>query len=149
MDLKSVQRVFLAGALLSISHAAWAHHSYAMFDQTRSLTVQGTVRALEWTNPHIWVWVDVEDGKGGTAAYGFESNAPAELARFFGWNKRSLTVGEKVTIDYAPLKSGNTGGALRTLTFADGRVLRTPRSNPQYAVGPRPRAASGGGNEAK
>jgi hypothetical protein len=120
-----------------------------MFDQTRSLTVQGTVHALEWTNPHIWVWVDVEDGKGGTATYGFESNAPAELARFFGWSKRSLTAGDKVTIDYAPLKSGKNGGALRTLTFMDGRVLRTPRSNPEYAVGPRPPAASGGGNEAK
>jgi hypothetical protein len=143
------RRIALAAALLACPTAALAHHSYAMFDQTRRLTVQGTVHALEWTNPHIWVWVDVEDGKGGTATYGFESNAPAELGRFFGWSKRSLTAGDKVTIDYAPLKSGRNGGALRTLTFADGRVLRTPRSDPQYGVGPRPPAASGGGNEAK
>ncbi len=149
MDLKAAQSLCLAGGLLSVSSAALAHHSYAMFDQTRSVTVQGTVRALEWTNPHIWVWIDVEDGKGGTAPYGFESNAPAELGRFFGWSKRSLTAGDKVTIDYSPLKSGRNGGALRTLTFADGRVLRTPRSNPEYSVGPRPPAASGGGNEAK
>src|SRR5262245_50079471 len=88
-------------------------------------------------------------GKGGTATYGFESNAPAELGRFFGWNKRSLTAGDQVTIDYAPLKSGRNGGALRTLTFADGRVLRTPRSNPQYGVGLGPPTASGGSNEAK
>jgi hypothetical protein len=100
-----------------------------MYDQTRMATVQGTVASLEWTNPHIWVWVAVGDGHGGTATYGFESNAPSELSRFFGWNKRILNVGDRISVDYAPLKSGNNGGALRTITFADGRLLKTPRSS--------------------
>jgi len=52
-------------------------------------TLQGTVKLLEWTNPHVWLWVDGSDGKGGTATYGFETNAPAELSRFFGWSKAS------------------------------------------------------------
>jgi hypothetical protein len=132
-----VQQVLVAMMVIVSSGAVAAHHSYAMFDQTRSLSVHGTVRALEWTNPHVWVWVDVADAAGASTPYGFESNAPSELARFFGWSKQSLTAGQLVTVDYAPLKSGRHGGALRTLTLADGRVLKTPRSDPAYQTGPR------------
>ena len=130
------QRFLLVGALLTAPNA-WAHHSYAMFDQTRSVTVQGTVHALEWVNPHIWVWVVVKVGNGAQTTYGFESNAPSELSRFFGWNKRILNTGDAVTVEYSPLKSGRSGGALRTITFPDGRVLRTPRSDANYVTGPR------------
>jgi hypothetical protein len=132
--------VLVAGLALSAS-TAWAHHSYAAFDPTRTLTVQGTVRALEWTNPHIWVWIDVPGEHGAVITFGFESNAPSELARFFGWTKHSLTVGEQVRVDYSPLKSGRPGGLLRTLTFGDGRTLRTPQSN----AGARTGAATPGG----
>ena len=52
---------------------AAAHHSYSMFDQTKKQTLAGTVRAVEWANPHVWVWVDVDDGKGGTTPWGFET----------------------------------------------------------------------------
>jgi hypothetical protein len=141
--MNPVNRFLAAIAIFGIlSGAAWAHHSYAMFDQTQTVTLQGTVHALEWTNPHIWVWVNVKDAKGVVTTYGFESNAPSELARFFGWDKRSLTVGEAVTVDFAPLRSGRPGGALRTIKMADGRVLRTPRSNTEYRTGP-PAAAGG------
>ena len=135
---------FLVVTIVAVPAIAGAHHSYAMFDQAKSVTVKGTVHALEWTNPHIWVWIDVKEATGGNVTYGFESNAPAELSRFFGWNKRALTVGETVTVEYAPLKSGRPGGALRTLTHADGRVLRTPRSNAEYTTGPRPSSAPSG-----
>jgi hypothetical protein len=108
-----------------------------MFDQRRRATVQGTVHALEWVNPHVWVWVSVKDAAGVPTIYGFETNAPSELSRFFGWNKQVLTGGEPVTVHYSPLKSGRPGGALRTITFADGRTLRTPRSNDAYFTGPR------------
>jgi hypothetical protein len=129
-------RLAIATLLLATEGAAFAHHSYAMFDQTRRATVQGTVHALEWTNPHVWLWVGVKDTAGHTTIYGFESNAPSELSRFFGWNKQVLAPGQPVTIDYSPLKSGRPGGALRTVTFADGRTLRTPRSNDNYFAGP-------------
>ncbi len=94
------------------------------------MTIQGTVRALEWTNPHVWVWIDVTDTEGRTEPYGFEGLAPSELARFYGWTRHALTRGEVVMIDYAPLRSGAHGGALRTVRFPDGRVLRTSRSTP-------------------
>jgi len=102
---------------------AWAHHSYAAVDMTRRTTVQGTVTTLEWTNPHVWLWIAVDE-KGTSAPYAFESLAPSELTRFFGWNKRVVTPGESVTIEYAPFRNGERGGALVMVTFADGRVLR-------------------------
>ena len=92
-------------------------------DITRRVTVQGTVKALEWTNPHVWVWIVGDDGKGGTATYGFEGLAPSELTRFFGWTKRSLSAGDEVTVEYAPFKNGDHGGALSKIIFTDGRVL--------------------------
>jgi hypothetical protein len=125
-----VRSLAFAVAVLAQASAAWAHHSYAAVDQTKFATVQGKVRSLEWTSPHVWVWIDVVDARGQTVAWGFEALAPSELARFFNWTKRSLTPGEIVTVDYAPLRSGGPGGALRTLKFPDGRVLRTPRSMP-------------------
>ena len=132
--MTGVQRIVIMAAVLAAPTAALAHHSYAMFDQTRKLTVQGTVKALEWTNPHVWVWVDVTNSNGSTETYGFETNAPSELTRFFGWTKRGLVPGDKVTVDYSPLKSGKNGGALRTLALSDGRLLLTPRSDPSGAT---------------
>ena len=142
--MKLVIQFLAATAILgTLCGTARAHHSYAMFDQTQTVTVQGTVHTLEWTNPHIWVWVNVKDAKGVVTTYGFESNAPSELTRFFGWDKRSLTAGQAVTVDFSPLKSGRPGGALRTITLADGRVLRTPRSNTEYRTGPPTAGAPG------
>jgi len=125
-----VRRLVFVIAALGQAAAAWAHHSYAAFDLTRFATVHGKVRSLEWTSPHVWVWVDVADAQGQMVAWGFEALAPSELARFFNWTKHSMTPGEVVTVDFAPLRSGGPGGALRTLKFPDGRVLRTPRSMP-------------------
>lgn len=125
----------LAVSLATLSSRAGAHHSYAMFDQGRRLSVEGTIRALEWTNPHVWVWVDVDDGKGGVVAYGFEAQAPSELQRFFGWTSASVKSGDRVTVQYAPLRSGKNGGALQTIAFPDGRQLLTARSNPPSAAG--------------
>jgi hypothetical protein len=128
---------FLLIAGLALQASVSGHHSYAMFDQAKTLTVKGTVHALEWHNPHVWVWVVVAGGAGSATTFGFETNAPSELSRFFGWSKSSLAVGEAVTVEYAPLRSGRPGGALRTLTRANGSVLRTPRSDPSYETGPR------------
>jgi hypothetical protein len=116
--------VALMVAMIAVapSPPAWAHHSYAAVDMTRRTTVQGTVTALEWTNPHVWLWIAVDE-KGTSAPYAFESLAPSELTRFFGWNKRVVTPGQRVTILYAPFRNGERGGALVTVTFDDGRVL--------------------------
>jgi hypothetical protein len=136
--MNTAHRLFLATVLLAHTTAASAHHSYAMYDLARKATVQGTVASVEWTNPHIWVWVAVDDGHGVSVLYAFESNAPSELSRFFGWHKGILNVGDAIRVEYSPLKSGNNGGALRTITFVDGRVLKTAASDglPTLPVAP-------------
>jgi hypothetical protein len=108
-------------AVITAGSAADAHHSYAMFDLARIATVQGKVKVVEWTNPHVWVWVDDEAAR----SFAFETVSPGELMRFHGWNRSSLGIGQTITVEYAPLRSGRNGGAVRRITFADGKVLET------------------------
>lgn len=102
-----------------------AHHSYAMFDGTRTLKVSGTIAKLEWRNPHTYVWLYVrnDSSASGFDLYAFESAGPGVLSDR-GWSKTSFVAGEKVTIEYWPLKDGRTGGHFVSATYADGRVLR-------------------------
>jgi len=108
----------------SLPAAVLAHHSYAMFDATRTLTVSGTVAKFEWANPHVYVWVYVPNAKtsGGFDLYAFENGSTNVLSRL-GWSKTTLQANEKVSIEYAPLKDGRTGGHLLKVTYADGRTM--------------------------
>ncbi len=100
---KSVGSFIAGGAFLASSYPTWAHHSYAMFDHNDVVTVSGTIGAIQWMNPHVWVWVYVPTAQGGGyALYGFESNTVNHIARL-GWHKGSLQVGDKVSIKYFPL----------------------------------------------
>jgi hypothetical protein len=103
---------------------AVAHHSYAVFDLSKRLTVAGTVAKFEWTNPHSYLWVYVP--KPGNPKeydlYGFENGSPTMMSRL-GWTKSILKAGDRVSIEYAPLKDGRQGGHLARVTLADGRVL--------------------------
>ena len=116
--------VFTAACGLGLTPAQ-AHHSYAMFDGTRTLTVKGTVAKIEWTNPHVFVWVYVPNtaAKDGYDLYAFENGSTNVLARR-GWSKTTLDVGEEVSIEYWPLQDGRTGGHFRAATHSDGRVTR-------------------------
>lgn len=111
--------------LVGAATTAAAHHSYAMFDGTRTLKVVGTVAKIEWTNPHAFVWVYVPNAKSesGYDLYAFENGAPNALARE-GWSKTTFATGEPVTIEYWPLLDGRTGGHFASATRADGRVVR-------------------------
>jgi hypothetical protein len=106
---------------------AVAHHSYAMFDTSSTSTVTGTVAKLEWINPHAFVWVYVasRDKPGSYDLWGFENGSPSVL-QGHGWNKDVLKAGEKVAIEYWPLRDGTIGGHCEKLTLADGRILQCP-----------------------
>jgi hypothetical protein len=117
-------------------HGAWAHHSFSMFDMTKQTQVSGTVRSLEWTNPHVWLWVDVLDEKGAATPYGFEGTSVGEMTRRSGWNKNAITPGDKVVVKYAPFKDGTkSGGKILTVTLPDGRTLN---ADPGVHLPPRP-----------
>ena len=112
----------LAGALLSSAGGAWAHHSFAMFDQTRQVSVTGTVKSFEWTNPHAWIEVEAADGK----VYGVELNSPNNLVRQ-GWKRTALKQGDKVTVVLNPLRDGRPGGLFNAVTLPSGQVLGNPK----------------------
>ncbi len=114
----------VAAQLLATAPAG-AHHSYSMFDDSQTLTVQGTVAKVEWMNPHVFVWIHVPNPQapGTYALYAFENGSVNVLARL-GWTKYSLAAREKITVDYFPLKDGRPGGHFIKGTLADGRVLR-------------------------
>jgi len=116
----------LVGALgFVVTVTAAAHHSYAMFDGARTLKVAGTVAKIEWTNPHVFVWVYVPnpERQSGYDLYAFENGSPNVLARR-GWSKTLFAAGEPVTIEYWPLVDGRTGGHFASATRADGTVIR-------------------------
>jgi hypothetical protein len=114
-----------AAVMLGFAPTALAHHSYAMFDGTRTATVKGSVAKLEWTNPHVFIWVYVPNAaaESGFDLYAFENGSPNVLARL-GWSKTTFAAGEELTVEYWPLTDGRTGGHFARATRADGTVLR-------------------------
>lgn len=101
---------------------AAAHHSFAAFDMTNQKTVTGAVKQVDWTNPHIWIWIDVANDKGGNDTYAFEGMSPNFLARR-GWTRTTLHTGDKITVSYRPMRDGKNGGMFISGTMASGKVL--------------------------
>ena len=100
-----------------------AHHSFAMFDTARRVTLVGTVTAFEWTNPHVYIELDVPDEKGGAVKHwSVELGSPSILMQS-GWKFKDLKHGDKVTVRISPLKDGKPGGLLVQATLPDGRTL--------------------------
>lgn len=126
--------------LAALPTAVLAHHSYAMFDMSQTLTLQGTIRDFQWTNPHSWIWIDVADAKGVAQQWGIEGMSPNYLARR-GWNKRSLKPGDKVSVLIHPLKGAEHGGSFLSVTLADGSVMRQT-GEPPPAPGAAPALSS-------
>ena len=118
--------VSLAGAailMLASAGLAVAHHSTAPFDTTIQKTISGTVKQVDWTNPHTWVWVEVPNEQGGVDTWGFEGMSPNYLARR-GWTKSTLKPGDKISVLMRPLRDGSKGGMFVSATRPNGQVLR-------------------------
>jgi hypothetical protein len=124
-----VWRHFVLKALLLAGLApcvATAHHSGAMFDSARTVTLQGTVKAFQWTNPHSFIQILV-DGPKGAREWSVEMGSPSQLYRS-GWRPSSIRVGEKLTVVINPLRDGTSGGVFVSATAADGQPVGAPRT---------------------
>ena len=119
----TVKAVVASAYLLLASAAAWAHHSYAMFDGSKTLTVSGIVGKLDWSNPHVFIWIHVPNPKApsGYDLYAFSTASTNVLGRN-GWSANTLKAGEKISVSYWPLKDGRTGGQLIKVVHEDGHV---------------------------
>ncbi|MBI4660345.1 MAG: hypothetical protein HY735_16030 [Verrucomicrobia bacterium] len=111
-----------AGLIATAATPAAAHHSFAAFNMSSDKTVTGTVRQVDWTNPHIWIWIDVPNDKGGADTFGFEGMSPNFLARR-NWTKSTLKPGDKITVVFRPLRDGSNGGMFVNAKTPDGKVL--------------------------
>lgn len=111
----------LAAAVLAAAPAL-AHHSFAMFDNTRSVTLHGTVTKFQWTNPHGYLEIDADDGKGGTKHYTLEMTSPNMMSRG-GWTSRTIKTGDVVTAYMAPLRDGKAGGLLLEVVLPSGKHM--------------------------
>ncbi len=109
LALAGVSVVTLAGA------PALAHHSFAMFDNQKNTTLDGTVKDFQWTNPHSWIQLMVKDASGKEVEWSIEGGSPNGLSRN-GWKRTSLKPGDKATVVIHPLKDGTNGGSLVTVT---------------------------------
>ena len=101
---------------------ALAHHSNVAFEVTKVVTITGVVKAFEWRNPHTWVILTIDDGKGAKVDWAVEGRAPGVLLRA-GWTKNSLQPGEMITVDMSPAKDGSKTGLVARVTKADGTIL--------------------------
>ena len=109
--------------------SANAHHSFAMFDMGSEKTLVGTVKELQWTNPHIWVQVMVMDGKtGAPVEWSIEGGSPNGLSRA-GWKRTSMKAGDAVEVTIHPMKDGSNGGSLMRVKV-NGQMLGGPPPPP-------------------
>jgi hypothetical protein len=112
----------VAGLWVSGCGLALAHHSFALFDQTKQVTLVGTVKEFQWTNPHCWLVLDVKAGSGEGQEWSLEALSPNVLGRN-GWKKNSMKPGDHVTVVVNPTRDGTRGGNLLSVTDDAGHKL--------------------------
>jgi len=125
----------LAGVAVAMSAIpAFAHHSFAMFDAEKSLTLEGTVKEFQWTNPHSWILMMVNNAQGQPEQWAIEMGGPGGLARQ-GWLPKTLTPGMKVQTIVHPLRDGTNGGQFMAITLPDGTKMGNPNAAPSANAG--------------
>jgi len=112
------------GAILAVAVAgsAFAHHSFAMFDQAKVVTGKGTVKELEWVNPHSWLRVMIADPTSGRELqWAFEMSSPGRMSTL-GLTPDTVRPGDVVTVTYHPLKDGSRGGQFMQALLPNGQL---------------------------
>src|ERR1700746_2072568 len=125
----------LAGIAVAISAIpAFAHHSFAMFDAEKTKVLEGTVKEFQWTNPHSWILMTVNNAQGQAEQWAIEMGGPRGVARQ-GWVPKTLTPGMKVKTVIHPLRDGTAGGQFMAITLPDGTEMGNPNGRPNANAG--------------
>ena len=121
MNLKFVGLTVVAGA--AFAAPAFSHHSFAMFDGEKTITLQGTVKEFEWINPHSWLRIIVNDEKTGKpAVWALELSSPARLVTM-GMRADSVRPGDAVSVTFHPMKDGTRGGQFIQAVLPGGKQI--------------------------
>ncbi len=110
---------------LSAASAAWAHHSFAMYDNEHQIKLKGKVTDFQWTNPHVYIdleGTDVNSDSKDVKKWVIECANPGILNRV-GWKFNMVKTGDELTVIVAPMRSGEPGALLKEITLPDGRVF--------------------------
>jgi len=111
--------LFLLSGLV-VSRPLFAHHSAASYDTEHPVILKGVVNNMEWTNPHVFIYLDVKDDNGNVEQWRVEGNSPNMLVRA-GWKKEMIKAGDQLVVNGAPAKSGSKVMRLISLTLANGQ----------------------------
>ena len=122
---KRIHYALLSVTIMAMAGTAIAHHSFAVYDHTRSLNLTGTVTKWQWSNPHAYLDIDVKDSNGAVKHYTLEGTSINMMQRM-GWRSNMIKAGDQVTAVAAPLLSGQPGGLLLELTLANGEKKELP-----------------------
>lgn len=112
----------VAGIVALTAGPVQAHHSFAMFDMAKTVTVTGTVRQFQWTNPHSYIQLMAKDAAGHDVEWSMEMGAPMYLyAR--GWRPSTIKAGMRITVTLHPLRNGQPGGVVTEVATPDGTPI--------------------------
>jgi Family of unknown function (DUF6152) len=120
MRFKSIVFAAAAAALLSIP--AWAHHSHTNYNTTEFITLSGTITEVAWTNPHVWVYMEVADAQARPQMWALEGGSPTSLTRG-GWQRNSMKAGDKVSVRCHRVRDGSEGCLLGFVTNINGTAM--------------------------
>jgi hypothetical protein len=131
MTFRAFGAAGIAAAVSAMMSAvpASAHHSFAMFDGEKAKVLEGTVKEFQWTNPHSWIMLTVDNAQGQPEQWAIEMGGPGRLAGQ-GWSSATLTPGMKIKAVVHPLRDGANGGQFMAVTLPDG----TTKGNPNAAL---------------
>ena len=108
--------------LLVVSVPLFPHHGNAVFDETKYLTVKGTVTEWFWANPHCFLRFDAKDDKGNVVHWATEASNPSDMVNL-GWSKQTFKPGDEVTVTFIPVRNGQPIGRVEQVVLADGKTL--------------------------
>ncbi|QGP80425.1 DUF6152 family protein [Sphingobium sp. CAP-1] len=119
-------------AAITIPSMSSAHHSFAMFDASKQKTISGTVSKFRFSNPHVYIVIDVAEKPGAApTSYLFEGPTPAILGRL-GWNRTILKPGDKVKMQFHPMRDGKPGGNALRLWLPSGKMISLENEDIKY-----------------
>ena len=122
-----IKRVVFAGLILVAAGTPGGsllsgHHAATMFDTTKVIEITATVKELQWTNPHIWIQIEVQNAAGVRQEWSIEGGGPNSLSRQ-GWRPTTFKPGETVTLRINPMRDGTNAGLFVGVKFSDGKTL--------------------------